>query len=150
MRSKRSKGLEERPINRETFIEPWPEAGLTTASSPHDRAASLKIEEGIVVEMDGVARQEFDLIDHFIARHALDLEVAEASMATPSREIARMLVDVNVSRSEILDLTRGCTAAKLVKIISHLNVLEMMMGLSKMRARRTPGKVSLTPRGGSR
>ena len=111
MRTKRSEGLEQRPINRETFIEPWPEAGLTAARSPHDPAPSLRIADGVVEEMDGVARQDFDLIDHFIARHALDLEVDEASMATPSRDTARMLVDVNVSRSEILKVTKGCTAA---------------------------------------
>ena len=59
-------------------------------------------------------------------------------MATSSAEIARMLVDINVPRSEIIELTGGCTPAQLVEIIQHLNVLEMMMGLAKMRARRTP------------
>jgi propanediol dehydratase large subunit len=59
-------------------------------------------------------------------------------MAAPSREIARMLVDVNVSREAVLRLTRGCTAAKLVDVVRQMNVLEMMMGLAKMRARRTP------------
>jgi propanediol dehydratase large subunit len=88
--------------------------------------------------MDGVPREQFDLIDHFIARQALDLDVAEAAMGTPSRDMARMLVDIDVSRAEVLRLTRGCTAAKLVDIVSHMNVLEMMMALAKMRARRTP------------
>src|SRR6478672_10040873 len=32
----------------------------------------------------------------------------------------------------------GCTPAKLVEIIRHMSVLEMMMGLAKMRVRRTP------------
>jgi propanediol dehydratase large subunit len=138
MRSKRAEELRQRPINLETFIETWPEAGLAAASSPHDPRPSLRIEDGIVVEMDGVVRQDFDLIDHFIARHALDLEAAEAAMQTSSRDIARSLVDINVPRSSVLETASGCTAAKLVEIISHLNVLEMMLGLSKMRARRTP------------
>ena len=138
MRSKRAEGLEQRPVNRETFIEPWPEAGLTATSSPHDPAPSLRIVDGVAEEMDGVARQDFDLIDQFISRHAIDLEVAEAAMATSSCDIARMLVDINVPRTEILEVTRGCTAAKLTDIIRHMNVLEMMMGLTKMRARRTP------------
>lgn len=138
MRSKRIDRLEQRSVNRETFIEPWPEAGLTCTGSPHDPSPSLRIVDGVVEEMDGVARQDFDLIDHFISRHAIDLEVAEAAMATSSCDIARMLVDINVPRTEILEVTRGCTAAKLTDIIRHMNILEMMMGLTKMRARRTP------------
>ncbi|NIM55146.1 MAG: propanediol dehydratase, partial [Pseudomonas stutzeri] len=72
------------------------------------------------------------------ARHALNLEVAERAMNTPSREIARMLVDINVPRATILELASGCTPAKLVDIVQQMSVLEMMMGLAKMRARRTP------------
>ncbi|TEU17960.1 MAG: propanediol/glycerol family dehydratase large subunit [Anaerolineales bacterium] len=138
MRSKRFEKLAERPINRETFIKPWPEVGLIAMDSPLDPSPSLKIEDGIVVEMDGVRREKFDLIDHFIARHALNLEVAERAMNTPSREIARMLVDINVPRATILELATGCTPAKLVDIVQQMSVLEMMMGLAKMRARRTP------------
>ncbi len=59
-------------------------------------------------------------------------------MATPSAELARMLVDIHVSQSEVRRLVAGCTPAKLVSIIKHMNVLEMMMGLAKMRVRRTP------------
>ena len=138
MRSKRFEKLSERPINRETFIKPWPEVGLIAIDSPLDPSPSLKIEDGIVVEMDGVQCEEFDLIDHFIARHALNLEVAGRAMNTPSREIARMLVDINVPRATILELASGCTPAKLVDIVQQMSVLEMMMGLAKMRARRTP------------
>ena len=138
MRSKRFDKLAERPINRETFIKPWPEVGLIAMDSPLDPSPSLKIEDGVVVEMDGVRREEFDLIDHFIARHALNLDVAERTMNTPSREIARMLVDINVPRATILELVSGCTPAKLVDIVQQMSVLEMMMGLAKMRARRTP------------
>ena len=138
MRSKRFEKLAERPINRETFIKPWPEVGLIAIDSPLDPSPSLEIEDGVVVEMDGVRREEFDLIDHFIARHALNLEVAERAMNTLSREIARMLVDINVPRATILELASGCTPAKLVDIVQQMSVLEMMMGLAKMRARRTP------------
>jgi propanediol dehydratase large subunit len=59
-------------------------------------------------------------------------------MATPSQQVARMLVDINVPRREIARLVSGCTAAKLVEIIRHMNVLEMMVGLTKMRVRRSP------------
>jgi propanediol dehydratase large subunit len=138
MVSKRSQKLQERPVNQETFIEPWPEVGLIPMESPLDPLPSLWIEAGEVVKMDGKARDEFDLIDHFIVSHALNLEVAEIAMQTPSEQIARMLVDINVSRAEVLELVSGCTPAKLVDIVRHMNVLEMMMGLAKMRARRTP------------
>jgi propanediol dehydratase large subunit len=138
MRSKRFEKLAQRPVNRETFINPWPEVGLVAVGSPLDPAPSLTIEEGVVVEMDGVARESFDLIDHFIAAHALNLAVADRAMATGSREIARMLVDINVPRAVVLELMSGCTAAKLVDVVQQMNVLEMMVGLAKMRARRTP------------
>jgi len=138
MRSKRFEKLAQRPVNRETFIKPWPEVGLVAVGSPLDPSPSLRIEEGSVVEMDGVPREAFDLIDHFIARHALNLDVAERAMNTPSREIARLLVDINVPRATVLELASGCTPAKLVDIVQQMNVLEMMMGLAKMRARRTP------------
>ena len=36
MRSKRFEKLAERPVNKETFIKPWPEVGLSTTSSPFD------------------------------------------------------------------------------------------------------------------
>ena len=138
MSSKRYEVRRQRPINRETFIEPWADAGLIAVGSPADPRPSLLVEDGEVVEMDGTHRKDFDLIDRFIAAHALDLNAASEAMATPSHAIARMLVDPNITRGEILTLTLGCTAAKLVEIVEHLNVLEMMMGLTKMRARRTP------------
>lgn len=137
-KSRRFQILEEREVNRETFVEPWPEAGLIVADSPADPQPSLRIEAGRVIELDGRPRAKFDILDYFIADNGLDLAAAEIAMATPSIDIARKLVDINVPRAEILNLVSGCTPAKLVDIIRHMNVMEMMMGLSKMRARRTP------------
>ncbi len=137
-RSKRFNLLAQRDINKETYVEPWPEAGLTVADSPYDPQPSIRLENGVVVEMDGLPRQEFDALDIFIASQALNLEVAEAAMALPSQEYARMLADINVPRGEIARLIAGCTPAKLTDIIRHMNVLEMMMGLAKMRIRRRP------------
>ena len=138
MESKRFKVLSERPVRKETFISPLPEAGLCPMESPGDPSPSLRLEDGVIVEMDGVARTDFDLLDRFIADHALDTARAQKAMATPSLDIARMLVDINVARREVLEFTLGCTPAKLVDIVRHMNVLEMMMGLAKMRVRKTP------------
>ena len=138
MRSKRFERIAERPVNRDTFVKPWPEAGLSTTFSPFDPAPSLAIRDGAIVEMDGVASDDFDLVEIFIARHAIDLDSAPRAMATPARDIARMIVDINVPRAEVLAIAGGCTPAKLVEVINQMNVLEMMMGLAKMRARRTP------------
>jgi propanediol dehydratase large subunit len=136
--SRRFTLLAARDVNKETFVEPWPEAGLMVADSPYDPTPSLRIADGRIIELDSRARADFDILDHFIADHGIDLEHAEAAMALPAREIARQLVDINVPRSAIRQLVSGCTPAKLVEIIRHMNVLEMMMGLAKMRVRRTP------------
>src|SRR5581483_944622 len=136
--SRRFEILAQRDINRETFVEPWPEVGLIVADSPFDPQPSLRIADGRVVELDGRQRADFDILDLFIADHGLDLSAAEAAMATPSLQLARMLADINVPRAEVLRLAAGCTPAKLVEIIRHMNVLEMMNGLAKMRVRRAP------------
>ena len=137
-RSKRFAALDERPINQDSFVHEWPEVGLIVSDSPYDPQPSLRLEGGRVVEMDGVPREQMDMLDCFIAEHALDLRVAPEAMSTPAETIARMLVDINVPRTAAIRLLRGCTAAKLVEIIRPLNVLEMMMALGKMRVRRTP------------
>jgi propanediol dehydratase large subunit len=137
-KSRRFAILSERDVNKEIFVEPWPEAGLIVTDSPYDPQPSLRLEKGQVIELDGRQRADFDAIDLFIAEHSLDLTVAEEAMATPARQIAQMLVDINVSRAEVQRLVGGCTPAKLIEIIRYMNVLEMMMGLAKMRVRRTP------------
>ncbi|MDT7594101.1 MAG: propanediol dehydratase large subunit, partial [Pseudonocardiales bacterium] len=63
---------------------------------------------------------------------------AEASTALPSDLIARMLIDPGVSRSEVLAVTRGLTPAKILDVVKLMNVVEIMQGMQKMRARRTP------------
>ena len=137
-RSKRFELLEKRDINKETYVEPWPEAGLIVADSPYDPQPSLVIKAGRVAEMDGVAATDFDALDQFIVAHALALDIAAEAMRLPSQEYARMLADINVPREDISRLIAGCTPAKLSDILRHMTVLEMMMGLAKMRLRRMP------------
>lgn len=138
-RSKRMETLDRRPVNMDGYIEEWPEMGFAAMSSPYDPEPSIKIVDGVVVELDKKKREDFDFIDQFIADYAINLKRAEASMALSSLEIARKIVDIHVSRKEILEIISGITPAKMVQIMNHLNVVELMMGMQKMRARKTPG-----------
>lgn len=138
-RSKRMETLDKRPVNLDGYIEEWPEMGFAAMSSPYDPKPSIKIKEGMIVELDGKKREDFDFIDQFIADYAIDLGRVEASMSLSSLEIARKIVDIHVSRKEILEIISGISPAKMVEIMNHLNVVELMMGMQKMRARKTPG-----------
>lgn len=137
-RSKRIEILDKRPVNQDGFIDEWPEKGFVAMKSPYDPKPSITIENGVIVELDGKKREAFDFIDQFIADYAIRVERAERSMAIPSLEIARKLIDISVSRKEILEIVSGITPAKMVEVINELNVVEMMMAMQKMRARRTP------------
>lgn len=138
-RSKRIEALDKRPVNLDGYIHEWPEMGFVAMSSPYDPKPSVKVENGVITELDGKSRDEFDFIDQFIADYAIDVNKAERSMAVPSLEIARMIVDIHVSRKYILELITGITPAKMTEVMNHLNVVELMMGMQKIRARRTPG-----------
>lgn len=137
-RSKRFEILEKRPVNLDGFSEEWAEVGLIAMESEYDPEPGIKLENGLVVEMDGKHREEFDSIDLFIADYGINLAYAETAMKIDTLEIARMLVDVNVSREDILKITTAITPAKITKVMNHLNVVEIMMAQMKMRARRRP------------
>ena len=139
MRSKRVQALDQRPVNKDGFIDEWPEMGFMAMSSPYDPKPSIQVENGVITELDGKKREDFDFIDQFIADYAIRIDRSQASMAVPSLEIARRIVDIHVSRKEILELVSGITPAKMTEVIGYLNVVEMMMGMQKMRARRVPG-----------
>jgi propanediol dehydratase large subunit len=137
-RSKRFEALEKRPINQDSFINEWPEKGFIAMVSPYDSEPSIRIQNGKIVELDGKKREEFDFIDSFIADHAIDLKQAEESMAMDNVKIARMLVDIYVDRKTIIKIVSGLTPSKIVRVVNELNVVEMMMAMQKMRARKTP------------
>lgn len=138
MKSKRFEVLANRPVNQDGFVKEWPEVGLIAMEGPNDPTPSIKLENGVVVELDGKARKDFDMLDYFIADHAINLDKTEEVMKMDSLELARMLVDINVKRSDIVDLTTAMTPAKITEVVSQMNVLEMMMSMTKMRARQTP------------
>lgn len=138
MKSKRFQVLSQRPVNQDGIIGEWPEEGLVAMHSHNDPKPSIKIENGKVLELDSVKREDFDMIDRFIADYAINLNKAEEAMKIDSLEIAKKLVDINIGRDEIVEIITAITPAKVVEVVSHMNVVEMMLALQKMRARKTP------------
>ena len=137
-RQKRFEVLEQRPIHKDGFIKEWVEVGLVAMDSPNDPAPGIKIQGRKVVELDGKSREDFNMIDFWIADHYIDTSVAEEAMAMDSLKFARMLVDINVPRSQIVRLSVGMTPAKILDVLKKLNVVELMMAMQKLRPRRTP------------
>jgi propanediol dehydratase large subunit len=138
MRSKRFEVLAGRPVNQDGFVKEWPEVGMIAMNSPYDPKPGIRIAGGKVEELDGKERKDFDFIDRFIADYAISLDKAEEVMATDSVKLAQMLCDINASREEVVKYTTAMTPAKAVEVVGHMNVVEMMMALQKMRARKTP------------
>jgi propanediol dehydratase large subunit len=137
-RQKRFEVLAERAVNKDGFIKEWVEVGLVAMDSPNDPKPGIRIANGKVVELDGKPREDFDMIDAFIADHCIDKSVAQEAMAVDSVKFARMLVDINVPRSAIVRLSVGMTPAKILDVLKQLNVVELMMAMQKLRPRRTP------------
>lgn len=130
---------EERPLQLDRFAVEDVENGFAVFASPHDAKPSIEIVDGRLVSMDGRKVADFDIIDMFIARHHLDLEVAKTAMQIDSLHLARMLVDINVPRLELEMLARGLTPAKLADVVAKLSALEIAFAYSKMRQRKAPG-----------
>jgi propanediol dehydratase large subunit len=137
-RSARFVAREERGLRREVSIEPLVELGLVAMDGPNDPTPSLVVEDGWVVELDGRREQEWDALDHFVARYGLDLDIAREAAELEDVDLARRLVDVAVPRGELVRLSRGLTPARLARVIALLDPVELMFALKKLRARRTP------------
>ena len=138
MRSKRFEVLEKRPVNQDGFVQEWPEVGMMAMNGPNDPKPSIKIVNGKVVELDGKAQKDFDMIDTFIANYAISLDRAEEVCAMDSQKLAKMLCDVNCLRKDLIPICKAMTPAKICEVLGYMNVVEMMMALQKMRARKTP------------
>jgi propanediol dehydratase large subunit len=125
-------------VNLDGFAAEDPSLGLVALRSPADPEPGLVISGGRVTELDGVGEAEFDSIDEFIARHGLDLAAAPEAMALTDVDFARALVSADVPRAEIVRLAGGATPAKLARVLALLRPPELIMAMTKMRARRTP------------
>ncbi|PIF02826.1 MAG: propanediol dehydratase [Propionibacterium sp.] len=138
MRSKRFEVLDARPVNKDGYVSEWPEVGLIAMDSPNDPQPSIRIENGKIVELDGKQLAEFDMLDTFIAEYGINLERAEEANQIDSLMVAKMLVDVNIPRAQIIPLTTAMTPAKVTEVVGKMTVLEMMMAVNKLRARKSP------------
>ena len=138
-RWKRFSDWDERPLRLDKFAAEDANHGFASFKSPHDPAPALVLSEGGVAVLDGRAAADFDMIDAFIARYHIDPNIAPEAMAMPSIEVARMLVDMNVPRANLVRLAHGMTPAKLADVVAHLSSIEIAFAYSKMRARKTPG-----------
>ena len=130
--------LDAKPVNLDGFSVANHDLGLVAMHSPFDPEPSLVVTDGVVVELDGKSVDDFDVIDEFIALYGLDLDVAEQAMAMDDKALARLIVDFNVPRAEVVRLVGGITPAKLARVVALLSPVEMQMAMTRMRARRTP------------
>ncbi|UNA35166.1 hypothetical protein LRM35_17080 [Klebsiella variicola subsp. variicola] len=60
-------------MNQDGFVKEWIEEGFIAMESPNDPKPSIRIVNGAVTELDGKPVEQFDLIDHFIARYGINL-----------------------------------------------------------------------------
>ncbi len=128
-----------RPLRLDKFAREDPENGFAAFKGAADPTSGVTISNGRIASMDGVLAHEFDMIDAFIAEHHLDPDIAPEAMAIGSDQVARMLVDMNVPRADLVRLARGMTPAKLADVVARLNALELAFAYAKMRPRKTPG-----------
>jgi propanediol dehydratase large subunit len=138
LRSERFRQREQRELRREVLIWPLAELGLVAMDGPNDPQPSLVVDGDHIVEIDGRREQDWDSLDHFLARHGLDVDVAREAAGLGDEAIARMLVDVDVPRAELVRLSRGLTPARLARTVARLDPVELMFALKKLRARRAP------------
>jgi propanediol dehydratase large subunit len=132
-------GLDRRAINLDGFAREDHDAGLVAFSGRHDPEPSIEIDQqGRVVVLDGVPRDQFDVLDAYIADHGIDTSVAREANALPDVELARLIVDPSTPRDKVVRLAGGATPAKLAHVVALLRPVELQMAIAKMRVRRTP------------
>jgi propanediol dehydratase large subunit len=137
-RNKRFEVRENRPVHKDGFIGEWVDVGLYAMGSPNDPTPSIRIEGGKIVEMDGKRREDFSVVEQFVADYSIDIRNSPEAMGKSNVELARMLVDINVPRSECIRFFTSLTPAKIAWVMDSMNITEIMMAMQKMRCRQTP------------
>ena len=136
----RVRALDARPVNLDGFAAEDHEAGLVAFASANDPEPGILLDEhsGAVTGLDGTPATDFDLIDEFVARRGIDVAVAEEANALDDVAFARLIVDPNVPRAEVVRLAAGATPEKLARVVALLRPVELQMAVAKMRVRKTP------------
>ncbi len=135
----RFEALDKRPVNLDGFAQRDDEAGLVAFASANDPEPSVALDgDGRVIELDGHAAADFDLIDAFIAARGLDPGVVEEADRVDDVAFARMIADPGTPRAEVVRLAAGATPEKLARVVALLRPVELQMAVAKMRVRRTP------------
>ena len=106
-RSERFASRERRELRREVLISPYPELGLVAMDGPNDPEPGLEVEDGRVVAMDGRRAEDFDIIDRFVARYGLDLDVAAGGSAARRRRRSHTGSSTSTSRAPISSVCRA-------------------------------------------
>ncbi len=130
-RQKRFEKLEKRPVHKDGFVQEWDDEGLVAMHSKNDPEPSVKVENGEITELDGKQKADFDLIDQYIAEYGINVDNAEKANAMDSNEIAKMLIDPNVSRTDVVKVTTALTPMKASDVINKLNFGEMIQAVQK-------------------
>ncbi len=132
--------LDGRPVNLDGFAAEDHEAGLVAFASANDPEPGILVDDecGAVLELDGTPAPDFDLIDAFIAARGIDVAVAAEANALDDVAFARLIVDPNVPRTEVVRLAAGATPEKLARVVALLRPVELQIAVAKMRVRRTP------------
>jgi hypothetical protein len=113
-------------VNLDGFAVPDAALGLIAFDAPADPEPSLVVgADGEVLEMDSRAAADFDVLDEYIARHGIDLDVAAEAMALTDTAYARMCVDPAVPRADLVRLASGMTPAKLARCLAVLRPVEL-------------------------
>ena len=134
----RFRELDERRVNLDGFSAEDEELGMVAFHSSRDREPSLVLDDGRIAELDDVPRDEFDVLDAFIAAHGVDLVAADEANALDDTAFARLIVDPSTPRDEVVRLAAGATPAKLARVVALLTPVELLMAIAKLRVRRTP------------
>ena len=128
----RFEALDKRPVNLDGFAQRDDEAGLVAFASANDPEPSVALDaDGRVIELDGHAAADFDLIDAFIAARGLDPVVAEEANAVDDVAFARLIVDPGTPRAEVVRLAAGATPEKLARVVALLRPVELQMAVSQ-------------------
>ena len=122
-------------MRREVLIEPLAELGLVAIDGPNDPEPSLVVDDGESSSSTAATEKSGTRSIISSSRYGLDLDVAAEAAALDDVAIARRSSTSPCLATALVRLSRGLTPARLAKVISLLDPVELMFTLKKLRAR---------------